>query len=297
MRVKFLLFSVERAQRINRRFIWLGKLLNRLFPGVRLHLSRAELGVQAENYLTASVFSALVYGLLFYALMMFLLFARSHALLLENILLSTLIGALFALVFFFLHIIFPRLMAEQLASGIDDSLVFALKSLLIQVSSGVPLFESLKNVSKSSYGTVSGEFREAVQAINAGSSEQEALERLAVKTKSDFMRKACWQITSSIRSGASIVGALSSVVETLSANQVRAIKNYAAELNLWILLYLLVAAAIPTLGITFLVIISSLGGSSIEEIHVIGFVLLAFVLQIFFIGFIKTRIPRVFADV
>ncbi|MFH1255979.1 MAG: type II secretion system F family protein [Candidatus Diapherotrites archaeon] len=296
MRVKFLLFSVERAQRINRRFLWIGKLLSRFFPKVGENLNNAELGIPAEHYLTASFFSALVYGVLFYALFMALFFVRSQQELLpENIFLSTLIGACFSVLFFFLHIIYPKLIAQQLASGIDDSLIFALKSILIQVSSGIPLFYAMKNISNAKYGRVSAEFREVVQAINAGSSEYEALEHLALKTKSDFLRKTSWQLTSSLRSGASLVGALVSVVETLTNHEIRAIKNYAAELNLWILLYLLVAAAIPTLGITFLVIISSFGGSSMGEIHVISFVLLAFILQFLFIGFIKTRIPKVFA--
>ena len=97
-----------------------------------------------------------------------------------------------------------------------------------------------------------------------------------------------------MQSGASIQGALNSVVSMLMNHQFRSIKDYAAELNLWILLYLLLATAVPTLGITFMVILSSLSGSSIGPSNIYGTVLASFLFQAALIGFIKTRIPRVY---
>jgi len=190
---------------------------------------------------------------------------------------------------------YPGIMAKQHATGIDQNLLFALKSMMIQVSSGVSLFDSMVNISKENYGIVSKEFAELTKEISAGEGEAKALEKMALSTKSDYLRKTTWQLLTSLRSGASLEGSLKSIVETLTKNQERAIKNYAAELNLWILVYLLLAAAVPTLGVTFLVILSALGGTSVGPELIILIVLGAFAMQIILIGFVKNRMPKVIA--
>ena len=95
-----------------------------------------------------------------------------------------------------------------------------------------------------------------------------------------------------MQSGASLQTALNSVVAVLLGYQFRSIKDYAAELNLWLMLYLLLAAAVPTLGITFLVILSSMSGTSIGQGHIYGAIAGSFLFQAMLIGFIKTRVPR-----
>ena len=131
-----------------------------------------------------------------------------------------------------------------------------------------------------------------VQEINAGSSEGVALEKLALRTDSDFLKKTVWQLVTSIRAGAPMNSALQSIVITLNEFQSRSIKNFAAELNMWILIYLLVAAAMPTIGITFMVILSAIGGSDITPDTIVQTIGLAFVIQIVLIGLIGSRAPR-----
>ena len=108
------------------------------------------------------------------------------------------------------------------------------------------------------------------------------------------MKKFSWQLINSLNSGAPIAGALKTVLETAINTQKRSIKNYAAELNLWILFYLLLAAALPTLGIIVLVIFSSIGGNSVGISHLMGLVGISIVTQIVLIGFVRSRIPRVY---
>jgi len=295
MRIKFMLFSIERAQNINRHFVWIGERLSGLFFNVKYSLGQAEIEIEPEKYLTAAFFSALAYGLIFFTVFYLVLLLKEGMVTSENSLLSLLIGLVFFSLFFTLHIIYPGIIAKRYAAGIDQSLLFALKSMLIQVTSGVSLFSAMVNISKANYGIVSVEFAELTKEVSAGESEDKALEKMAMRTKSDYLRKTTWQLLTSIRSGSSLQGALTSIVQTLTNRQARAIKDYAAELNLWILVYLLLAAAVPTLGITFLVILSALGGASIGPEYVIFAVLGAFVMQIALIGFVKSRIPKVFA--
>ncbi|MBU2100848.1 MAG: type II secretion system F family protein [Candidatus Micrarchaeota archaeon] len=294
MRVKFLLFSIERAKGFNRRILVFGDFLQKVFVGTKYDLKKAELEITAEEYLTSAFISALFYGIIFFALGTGLLYLRDG--IIESAFpLNIIIGLVFFVLFFFLHLIYPGIIAKKIAFEVDQNLIFALKSMLIQVKSGVPLFSSIKNVAKSDYGVVSAEFQTVVQEINSGTPEAKAIEKMALRTKSEYLRKAAWQIVSSIKSGASSVGALETTISTLTTNQLRAIKNYAAELNLWILMYLLLAAAIPTLGITFMIILSAMGGSNITETHVMLTIAFAFVIQVVLIGFVKNRKPKVVA--
>lgn len=295
MRVKFMLYSIERANKVNRHFVWIGEKLSGLFFNVKYALQQGDFEIEPEKYLTAAFFSALVYGIIFFFAFYALFAVRDGTITGENSVLAALIGLAFFCIALFLHIIYPGIMAKKYAAGIDQSLLFALKSMLIQVSSGVTLFNAMINISKANYGIVSKEFEALTKEISAGESEVKALEKMALKTKSDYLRKTTWQLLASMRSGASVQGALSSIVETLSNKQVRAIKDYAAELNLWILIYLLLAAAVPTLGITFLVILSAMGGASIGPETVLLAIFGAFFMQVVLIGFIKSRVPKVFA--
>jgi len=238
-----MLYSVEKAQKVNRHFIWIGDRLSKLFFNVRFGLTKAGIDLTPEKYLTASFFSALVYGSVFFSLFYGLFFIRDGLFLTDNSVLAALMGFVFFILFFILHMIYPALYAKKYAAGIDQGLMFALKSMLIQVSSGVSLFESMSNVSKSNFGVVSKEFGKVVKDVSSGESEAKALEKLALRTQSEYLRKTSWQLLTALRSGASLRGSLYTVVETLNSQQLRAIKDYSAELNLWILMYLMMAAA------------------------------------------------------
>ncbi|PIN84781.1 MAG: hypothetical protein COV47_05595 [Candidatus Diapherotrites archaeon CG11_big_fil_rev_8_21_14_0_20_37_9] len=294
MQIKFMLFSLERINKMNRKFIWIGERLSRVFYNLKYDLYKANVDTSAERYLTASFFSAAIYGILFFSFFYALFFMRDGEILADNSIIATLFGLIFFIVFFALHLVYPKIIAQKYSSGIDQSLLFALNSMLIQVSSGVSLFDAMSNVSKSNYGNVSGEFGKVVKDINSGESEARALEKLAVKTNSEYMKKIIWQLITALRSGASLKGSLETVVQLLNRLQLRAIKNYAAELNMWILLYLMLAAAIPTIGITFLVILSAMAGASVGPETIILFILFAGAMQVMLIGFVKTRVPKVY---
>ena len=201
------------------------------------------------------------------------------------------IGAFIAMLFF--HLIYPKIASMQLAGMVDQDLLFALRAMLIQLSSGISLFEVMKNISRSNYGQVSTEFTVVIKDINSGVSETAALEKLAFRTKSEVLKKTAWQIITTMRSGGSILNSLNSQVETLVSQQMDTIKSYSAELNLWTLIYLMIAAAMPSLGLTFLVIASSVGGSGIGPEAVMLIVLLSVAVQVAMIFLIRSKVPRI----
>lgn len=289
-RLKFLVFSKESASRIHPGLLWLGAMLERLFPDTSSDLARTDLQIGAKNFLTACAISSFLYAVFFTAVLSLLgLYSGSF-----SILLSAFIFIMLFAMFAFATSLSPKIVLMQKTAELDESLILALRYILLQVSSGSSLYESMVNVAKSNYGLVSFEFKKVIQRINSGDSEVEALEKIALNSGSEFLSRACWQILTSLRSGSSLAASISSVVELLLNDRERKIKNYSAEMNLFVLLYLLFAAAIPTLGVTFLVIFSSLGGSNIGELEIFGIIILAFITQIVLIGFVKSRTPRVY---
>jgi len=288
-RLKFLVFSAEGAARLQSGFLWIGALLEKLFPNTRLDLERAEIELPAKNFLTACFFSSLLYAVGLFAFSAIIGFVSTGF----DFAFSIFMALVFFVVFLIVTAFSPRISAMQLAGEIDRTLVLALRSILVQVSSGSSLYDAMVNIAKSNYGVVSLEFKKVIQSINSGDSEIEALEKIALNSKSEYLSRACWQILTALRSGSSLANSITSVIDLLLGEQERSIKSFSSELNLFLLLYLLFAAAVPTLGVTFLVVFSSLGGTSVGLIEILEIIMLAFVTQVVLIGFVKSRVPKV----
>ena len=207
---------------------------------------------------------------------------------------SSLILSLFLGIIIFIALIrYPKILAGKKAERIDKNLVFALKDLLLQINSGVNFYNAIVNIGKSNYGLISKELTKVAREIKAGKPVEKALEVLAIQTGSDYLKKTIWQIVNSLRSGSSLKGALKNIINELVDEQKGKIKNYTHELNLWSLIYMLFAVAIPTIGAVMLIILSGFAGVGINKATFVSFVVLTFIAQIIIIGFIKTRRPIV----
>lgn len=290
-RLPLVWFSISQMMRFSVRVTGIGRLLGFLFPGVADDLKQARIELDANRYLSGCFFSFIGYWVLLLALFLGLQLVTGSI----DFFPALINGLLVSLALLVFMVFSPRLLSARLAGEVNENLSLALRSVLVQVSAGNNLYTSLVNVSKSHYGAVSEEFERLTQQISSGEAEIVALEKLALNTQSEFLQKALWQIITSIRSGSSLTFALNAVIESLRNDQLVAIKNYAAELNFWLLIYLLFAAAIPTLGVTFLVVFGALGGLNIQPLSVIVVILVAFVIQAVMLGFLRSRIPRVFA--
>ena len=74
--------------------------------------------------------------------------------------------------------------------------------------------------------------------------------------------------------------------------QFSVIKSYNAELNFIVLIYLLISAVLPTIGVTVLVIFSLFGILGITPELFATIVLASFVLQSIIIGYVKAKRPN-----
>ncbi len=288
-----MLFPLNKARGFGETFLFLGRFLSKIVFSLKYDIEKADLNIDAERYCLASFVSAMIYGIVFsmIGLMFGVVMTRFVGGFTITLMLVFGVGGFFVMLAY--HLFYPRIATHQLALFVDQQLLFALRNMLLQLSSGMSLFETMNAVSKGGFGEVSHEFEQVIQDVNSGLSETQALEKLAFRTESEFLKKTVWQILTALKSGGSIVGALNVQIDSLIGHQMESIKNYSAELNLWILIYLVVAAAMPSLGVTFLTIISTIGGSGIGKEMIITIVLLSVLVQIGMITFLRTRVPRV----
>ncbi len=286
------LVSLGAGQKIADRFRAPIRAVLALFPSLKYTLRALDVlepeAYVAANAITSFLLGILVCGATFGVLMINKQPAPNAPLLAIASGLSTLLAI------FLFNIFYPGIRTRTFAGRMDRDLSFALKDLLVQVESGIPLYEAMVNIARSDYDLVSMEFSAAVREISAGTSESVALQKMALKTKSDYFRKALWQLISSLESGASLGPALRSVIETLESHQRKSIKDYSGSLNFVVLIYMLSAAAIPSMGITFLIILSAFGGAGINEITLLEVVAASLLLQIVLIGYMKSGRPAVY---
>lgn len=204
---------------------------------------------------------------------------------------------IFAFVFagfvFFSQSAYPSIYVMRRERNIEKNLIPALQDILVQLSSGVPLFSVLVNISSADYGELSIEFKKAVRRISAGSPEQEVLESLSKTNPSTFFKRTLWQISNGMNAGSDMSIVIQDSVRSLIEEQMIQIQNYGNKLNPLIVFYMLIAVIIPALSITFLTIISSMVNlsSTMTVILFIGLAVFVILIQIMFLGLIKSRRP------
>lgn len=293
MRVPTMFFSIEQAQGLGTRFRGLGIRVYSLYPALRYDLINADIDITPERYSAAAFLSALICGFIFG------IFGRLMATLRDfpdpyGFLLSFGMFLGGSIVFLMVNLIYPKIIAGKVAADIDKELVFAARDLLIQISSGIPLYNAIANIADADYGQVSVEFKVLVREVRSGKSIVEAIENMAVRTRSIYLKKTAWQLVTAIRSGANLETALKGIVKLLMDYQFSLNKSYSSELNFIVLIYLLTSAVLPTVGVTVLVIFSVFGVLSINELVFGGIVGISFFTQAAIIGYLYTKKPAIY---
>jgi len=295
------------AKRFARRFRGFGERAAILFPGLKYDLKLSESELSEGEYIVASTLNAFLWMLFMLFFTAFLFFARGMLTIAEvqagftsaeafvafarnnMLLLAPPIATFVLMLFFFIR--YPSIVAGKIVEAIDKDLVYALRDLMLQINSGVSLYEAMRNVSRSGYGKVSEEFAKVVQDITTGEAQDVALEKMALRTQSEFLRRTIWQLVTALKAGASLQGALNSILLALRKYQSQNIKAYSQELNLWILIYIFISVAIPSLFITLLVILSTFGGIGINESFIVMLMLACFIGEFVLVEYIKIRRP------
>jgi len=271
------------------------KAFTNIFRGVKRAKLRAYL-INLDVNLTSSEYLGICLRTFIFAFIILLaVFSSALALLKVSYfyLYSLLAALLFSLFVFFSQINYPRIYNLRKTVDVERNLIAALQDMLVQLESGVPIFQILSNISVSNYASVSNEFKRAVNEINSGTSQIDALESLIKRNGSVYFKRVLWQLSNGLRSGSDMSIVIKDIIDTLNKEQAIQIQSYGSRLNPLIMFYMLITVIMPSLGVTFLTIISSMLNLSSTLVMLMFIAIFAFVvlLQIMFLGMIRTRRP------
>ncbi len=289
--IPFLPFKKEVALKLAHRFMGFGEFAAKFFPRLKFDLSESEMDYEPREWITFSLIGFFMYYILI-GLVMFLVTFRYLDVLMS---LGLSIGSGFGVggMVFFVISMYPRVQVNKKVRGIEKNLPGALHQILVQIRAGVPLFQCITGVAKSGYGRLSEEMKKAMNEINTGKSEAAALELIARDTPSLHFRRIMWQLVNSIKSGADVGETIKEIVNDISVEQRIEIKKYGSTLNPLTMMYMMFAVIMPTLGITFLLVLSTFSGGLAIDINMMLILILIFlvIFQVMFIGMVKSRRP------
>jgi archaeal flagellar protein FlaJ len=197
---------------------------------------------------------------------------------------------LFILFFYFFNIITVKI--HKLEREINKEIIFAGRFLIIELESGVPLYNAMQNIGKS-YKVVGAYFREIIDKVNIGTPFLEAINEAVELVPSDSLRKILWQMANSLQTGSDVTRPLKNVMDTLIREQQIDVAEYGRKLNPLAMFYMLIAIIIPSLGITLITIISIFVGLRLNLTILLSIVGLLGFVQFMFITIISSSRPPV----
>ncbi len=290
-KIPFLPLPYEKVRKITEHFLGLGENLAAMFPSLEYDLEQSGFEISPRRWMSIALFAFIFYFFII-SMLLFLVTLAANIDVYRSLNVSLLAGLGIGLGSFVFLSFYPKLSAKKKINNIEKNLPYVLHHILVEVRAGVPLYNTLVSIAKSDYGLLSKEMRRVVNEINTGKSEAEALEKITRETPSFFFRRVMWQMINALKSGADIGSTVKEIVENLAVEQRVSIKRYGAQLNPLALIYMLFAVIFPTLGITFLLVLSSFTGISINlELVLMGIIGVLVLFQFMFIGLIKSRRP------
>ncbi|MCX8163035.1 MAG: type II secretion system F family protein [Candidatus Micrarchaeota archaeon] len=293
MAIGFMFLNKKTIEQLALRFKAIGQKTVQIIPGLKYDLRNAHIEMDAETYAVGAFFSALIIGVFAFGFLLIISQIRGFEFP-KNIALG-LVGLIACtLAFFALNLYYPKITSRTVAAKIDRGLIFASRDMLIQISSGIPLYQAIENIAEGDYGQVSVEFKEVAAKTRTGKSLLEALEEMAIKNQSKYLKKMCWQLVTAIRSGTNLTTTLKGIIKMLVDDQLKQIKAYNAELNFIVLIYLLAAAVLPTVGSTVLVIFSVFGVLGITPEVYLTLIVISLIVQAIIIGYVYVRRPKMY---
>lgn len=290
-KIPFLPLPYEKVRHVTEHFLGLGENLSKVFPSLEYDLEQSGFDISPRRWMAVAMFAFMFYFLLILGIV-FLVTMVARTEIYRSLTVSMFAGLGIGLGTFLFLSFYPKLSAQKRINDIEKNLPHILHHMLVQVRSGVPLYDTFVSIAKGGYGTLSNEMRMVVNEINTGKSEAEALEKITRGTPSFFFRRVMWQVINALKSGADIGHTLREIVDNLAVEQRVAIKKYGAQLNPLALMYMLFAVIFPTLGITFLLVLASFTGLKFNlELVLTGIIGVLVLFQFMFIGLIKSRRP------
>jgi len=288
------LYESEKLKRSSRSFVTLAQAIQGFFPNLGWDLERAHIDSTPVSYISIALYFAFSTSFATFAgIMVLALILKKFSTMLP---IAAILAAILAVFIFFMAMIGPKATIRKRGTKIEKNLSYALKDLEIQTSAGIPIFDAIVHVANGGYGECSKEFAGIIKKVESGESMTKALDEVGMSTPSPYLRRIIWQIVNALYAGSDISIALKAISSDLIKDKETKIKAYGQQMNLYSLMYMLMAIVLPSQGITLLIILSTLVDifSKInKDIIFVGILFFLSFFQFMLIGFIKNKRPVV----
>ncbi|MCK5474223.1 MAG: type II secretion system F family protein [Candidatus Aenigmarchaeota archaeon] len=271
------------------RFMNYASKLEPSFPQIKIDLLQSRTDLSLKEHIAISIYQSVNTTTMFVVGILILGYIIDSTTL---IILSVVASPFVFIMMLYSALYRPKILTLKRARDIDSELPYALRHLLIQIKSGVPLYQALVAVTQG-YGAASKEFEYIIKDINGGKSQTEAIEDSIVSNPSLSYRRSFWQLLNAMKTGTDLQQPLENIVDEILKTQLLSIKKYGQELNPWTLMYMMFAVIMPSLGITFMMILSTFTGTGIPDIVLVGVLIFLGFFQMMFMNIIKSKRPVV----
>ncbi|MFH1285302.1 MAG: type II secretion system F family protein [Candidatus Micrarchaeota archaeon] len=289
MKIPFSILPPPLVLALSKLLLQPGAVLAKVSPSLRIELMQADVKMPPREYAAISLLVALsnmiIIGLIF---AIFITAAKVQDAWLPAGGAILVVGAAsFASVF-----LYPRVIATKRVRALEENLIPALRQMLIELRSGVTLFQAMGSVSEG-YGETSREFKHIVEHMNVGVSAPDSIAEATQRNPSFKFRRVLWQISNALSVGSDISSGIEDMLVDLTKEKTDQIKRYGQELNPWTMMYMMGTVVLPSLGISTLVIVLSFLNVRIPKLVFPAMIVGLVLFQLFFIQFISTRRPVV----
>lgn len=259
------------------------------FPSLKKTLLLADMHYTPAGFVQVALFTALYITAAIMLIIWILLRNEPSAPLVMVLLLP-----IFYALSFLYAMYYPKVKASMRAKRMDQELVFAGRHMLIELKSGVPLFDAMLGISRD-YGEVSVEFNKIVEKVTLGVSLGVALHEVADNNPSQYFKRMILQMANSIASGSDVSLTLEASLDQISKEQVISLKAYGQKLNPMVMFYMIFGIIMPSLGVAFLIIMTSfLGGTGITfgSSALFGILIAIGLTQFIFLSMVENSRPK-----
>ena len=265
------------------------KSISLRFPQLKRQLIQAQMNYTPAGFARYAIISAIYITAILLLLSWLVIRSTSIPLLF----LVVLAPVLYIVMFLYL-MQFPLVKARQRAKKIDQELVFAGRHMLIELQSGVPLFDAMLGISRD-YGPVSDEFNKIVEKVTLGVPLGAALHEVAENNPSPYFNRLVLQLANSLSSGADVALTLESSLDQISKEQVLELKAYGQKLNPLVMFFMIFGIIMPSLGVAFMImLVSFLGSSGISfgPAALFGILACIGIIQFIFLSVVESSRPK-----
>ncbi len=249
-------------------------------PGLNMKLRQARMVENEEQYIGRIMLTSLYlsFGIVF----ILFFFVQSILVFLFSI-------VIFPLLFIY-FIKYVDVKIQRLSNEINQEIIFAGRFLIIEIESGVPMYNTFSNLAKN-YDVVGKFFGEIVEQIDLGTGMDEAINEAILLSPSPNLRKIFWQVLNSMKTGSDVSRSLGVVIDQIVREQQIEVKEYGRKLSPMAMFYMMVAIIMPSLGTTIIVVVASFIGLPLSLGYLLIITGMIGFVQFMFLSVIKSIRP------